>query len=153
MAKGSMQNSRGHRQLDSLVLPVWWSARADRGLRNHRLPHGLRRGPAAQPAPGPLPLPRRGGKTFSPLAGLLTEHTAPELLYLESKFAALVSYGLTADLLQEDFGAEIRVRADFTLSRGSQAIRRETGMPRPVMMLMTLQATLASVFCVGRVRA
>jgi hypothetical protein len=92
-------------------------------------------------------------KTFSPLTALLTEHTAPELLYLESKFAALVSYGLTADLLQEDFGAEIRVRADFTLSRGSQAIRRETGMPRPVMMLMTLQATLASVFCVGRVRA
>jgi len=40
-------------------------------------------------------------KTFSPLTGLLTEHTAPELLYLESKFAALVSYGLTADLLQE----------------------------------------------------
>ena len=36
---------------------------------------------------------------------------------------------------------------------GGQAIRRETGMPRPVMMLMTLQATLASVFCVGRVRA
>ena len=52
-----------------------------------------------------------------------------------------------------DFGAEIRVRADFTLSRSSQAIRRETGMPRPVMMLMTLQATLVSVFCVGRVRA
>ncbi len=40
-------------------------------------------------------------KTFSPLTTLLTEHTAPELLYLESKFASLVSYGLTADLLQE----------------------------------------------------
>jgi hypothetical protein len=55
--------------------------------------------------------------------------------------------------LSRDFGAEIRVRSDFTLSRGSHAIRRDTGMPRPVMMLMTLQATLASVFCVGRVRA
>ena len=52
-----------------------------------------------------------------------------------------------------DFGAEIRVRTDFTLSRGSQAIRRETGMPRAVTMLMTLQATLASIFCLGRVRA
>jgi hypothetical protein len=40
-------------------------------------------------------------KTFSPLTGLFTEHTAPELLYLESKFASLVSYGLTADLLRE----------------------------------------------------
>src|SRR5215218_10429712 len=40
-------------------------------------------------------------KTFSPLNLLLTARIAPELLYLESKFAALVSYGLTADLLQE----------------------------------------------------
>ena len=37
--------------------------------------------------------------------------------------------------------------------RGGQAIRRETGMPRAVTTLMTLQATLASVFRVGRVRA
>jgi hypothetical protein len=40
-------------------------------------------------------------KTFSPLTTLLTEHTAPELLYLESKWSSLVSYGLTADLLRE----------------------------------------------------
>ena len=53
----------------------------------------------------------------------------------------------------KDFGAEIREWADFALSRSGQATRRDTGMPRPVMMLMTLQATLASVFCVGRVRA
>src|SRR4051812_49261138 len=54
---------------------------------------------------------------------------------------------------RRDFGAEMREWADFALSRNGQATRRETGMPRPVMMLMTLQATLASVFCVGRVRA
>src|SRR5690554_1122338 len=30
--------------------------------------------------------------TFSPLVQLLTEHTAPELLYLEAKWASLVSY-------------------------------------------------------------
>ena len=54
---------------------------------------------------------------------------------------------------QRDFGAEIREWADFALSRRGQATRRETGMPRLVMMLMTLQATLASVFCVGKVRA
>jgi hypothetical protein len=52
-----------------------------------------------------------------------------------------------------DFGAEIREWADFALSPGGQATRRDTGIPRLVMMLMTLQATLASVFCVGRVRA
>jgi hypothetical protein len=52
-----------------------------------------------------------------------------------------------------DFGAEIGEWSDSALSRNGQAIRRETGMPRPVMMLMTLQATLASVFCAGRVRA
>jgi hypothetical protein len=40
-------------------------------------------------------------KTFSPLAHLLPNHTAPELLYLESKFAALMSYGLSVQLLQE----------------------------------------------------
>jgi hypothetical protein len=40
-------------------------------------------------------------KTFSPLAHLLPDHTAPELLYLESKFSALMSYGLSVRLLRE----------------------------------------------------
>ncbi len=40
-------------------------------------------------------------RTFSPLAQLLTERTAPELFYLEAKFSALVSYGVTAKLLEE----------------------------------------------------
>ncbi|HZI74541.1 MAG TPA: ISKra4 family transposase, partial [Gemmatimonadales bacterium] len=40
-------------------------------------------------------------KSFSPLAELLCERTSPELLYLETKFAALVSYGLTVELLKE----------------------------------------------------
>jgi hypothetical protein len=40
-------------------------------------------------------------KTFSPLAELLSERTSPELAYLETKFAALVSYGLTVKLLKE----------------------------------------------------
>jgi hypothetical protein len=55
--------------------------------------------------------------------------------------------------MMRDFGAEIRVWADFALSRGNQALRRDNGMPRPVMMLITLQATLGSVFCVDKVRA
>ena len=40
-------------------------------------------------------------KTFSPLTHLLPEHTAPELLYLESKFASLMSYGLSMQMLKE----------------------------------------------------
>jgi hypothetical protein len=40
-------------------------------------------------------------RSFSPLAERLQEHTAPELLYLEAKFAALMSYGVTVDVLGE----------------------------------------------------
>jgi len=39
--------------------------------------------------------------SLSPLAERLPERTAPELAYLESKFAGLMSYGLTVDLLAE----------------------------------------------------
>src|SRR6266446_9952027 len=40
-------------------------------------------------------------KTFSPLAELLPNRTLPELLFLETKWASLMSYGMTSDLLQE----------------------------------------------------
>jgi hypothetical protein len=40
-------------------------------------------------------------RTFSPLSLLLTERIAPELLYLETRWASLVSYGMTADLLRD----------------------------------------------------
>jgi hypothetical protein len=40
-------------------------------------------------------------ETYSPLAVLLPEHLTPELLFLETKWAALVSYGVTAELLHE----------------------------------------------------
>ena len=40
-------------------------------------------------------------KSFSPLAQLLPERTTPEMLFLETKWSALLSYGVTADLLQE----------------------------------------------------
>ena len=39
--------------------------------------------------------------TFSPLAELFTEHTAPELLYLESRWGSLISFGMTAALLRD----------------------------------------------------
>jgi hypothetical protein len=40
-------------------------------------------------------------KTFGPLSELFTERTAPELVYLETKWASLVSFGLTAQLLKD----------------------------------------------------
>jgi hypothetical protein len=39
--------------------------------------------------------------TFSPLTALLPEHTAPELLFMETKWASLVSYGLTVQALTD----------------------------------------------------
>ena len=39
--------------------------------------------------------------TFSPFANYLPERVSPELQYLEVKFAALMSYGLTVNVLQE----------------------------------------------------
>jgi hypothetical protein len=41
------------------------------------------------------------GKSFSPLAERLPERTSPELLYLQSKWSSLMSYGLTVDMLEE----------------------------------------------------
>jgi hypothetical protein len=40
-------------------------------------------------------------KSVSPLAAILAQRTAPELAYLESKFAGLMSYGLTVSVLSE----------------------------------------------------
>ena len=40
-------------------------------------------------------------KSFSPLASLLTERSSPELLYLETKWGSLMSYGLSADILTD----------------------------------------------------
>jgi hypothetical protein len=39
--------------------------------------------------------------TFSPLADLFIGHTAPELLYLETRWASLISFGMTAALLRD----------------------------------------------------
>ena len=43
----------------------------------------------------------RPTRTFSPLAATLPERTTPELSYLQAKFAGLVSYGLSAEMLGE----------------------------------------------------
>ena len=53
-------------------------------------------------------------KTFSPLAELLPNRTLPELLFLETKWASLMSYGMTSKLLQEVLPIDEPVNA-FTL--------------------------------------
>ena len=40
-------------------------------------------------------------KSFSPLAELLPERTAPELEYLQAKWASLMSYGMTLSILKD----------------------------------------------------
>jgi hypothetical protein len=41
------------------------------------------------------------GRSFSPLSALFARHAAPELLFLEAKWASLVSYGITTELLKD----------------------------------------------------
>jgi hypothetical protein len=69
-------------------------------------------------------------RSFSPLAELLTERTAPELAYLENKFSAMISYGLTAKLLAEmlPIGGEINVASVYrNLQRVAERMEAELG--------------------------
>jgi hypothetical protein len=52
--------------------------------------------------------------TFSPLAELLPNHALPELLFLETKWASLMSYGMTSKLLQDVLPIDEPVNA-FTI--------------------------------------
>ncbi len=50
-------------------------------------------------------------RTFSPLAELLTEHCSPERLYLETKWASLVSFDLAAKLFEDVLPIESQIHA------------------------------------------
>jgi hypothetical protein len=56
-------------------------------------------------------LPATPEQYLSPLAALLPEHTTPELLFLETKWSALMSYGLTAELLEEVLPMDLPLHA------------------------------------------
>jgi hypothetical protein len=64
----------------------------------------------------------QGLKSFSPLAQCLPERTSPELVYLETKFAALVSYGLSRQTLAR--GAPDRPGLEY---HGHSAARAANG--------------------------
>ena len=82
------------------------------------------------------PQPR---KTFSPLAEILSERTTPELLYLETKFASLMSYGLSARLLGELLPLGRRLHATtirrHTHKMAERLERDWEQLPRPEMPL------------------
>jgi hypothetical protein len=59
--------------------------------------------PVDSPRLSHCPCPAHATTSFSPLAVLLPERTTPDLLSLETKWAALMSYGLTVKLLQDVF--------------------------------------------------
>src|SRR5262245_12737559 len=52
---------------------------------------------------------RRKTSSFRPLSALLAESVAPELLYMESKWSSLVSYGLSLDALQDFLPLDLRL--------------------------------------------
>ena len=55
---------------------------------------------------------QRRGSSFSPLAQQLPDRTLPERLYLESKWASLMSYGLTTRLLEDTLPLEGKVHVN-----------------------------------------
>ena len=52
---------------------------------------------------------RRKTASFRPLSALLTEPVAPELLYMESKWSSLVSYGLSLEALKDFLPLDLRL--------------------------------------------
>lgn len=73
-------------------------------------------------------------KTFSPLTELFSEHVSPELLYLETKWASLVSFGVTVDLLKDVLPVGSTLNAETVrnhLHRMAARAEAELGEERP----------------------
>ena len=71
-------------------------------------------------------------RSFSPVAEKLPERASPELQYLESKFAALMSYGLTLKVLEEILPLDQTLAAASirrTLHRTSERIELDRAQP------------------------
>lgn len=56
-------------------------------------------------------------QSFSPLSTILTERMSPELQFLESKWASLVSYGLTSDILQDVLPIKANISTIFNVTQ------------------------------------
>jgi hypothetical protein len=82
-----------------------------------------------------LPVRATPTRTFSPLATVLPDRNTPELLYLESKFAGLVSYGQSVNLLTETLplgrplhATAVRLHAQATAEKLEQELGPEQSM-------------------------
>ena len=69
----------------------------------------------------------RHPKTFSPLTDLLPDHTAPELLWLETKWSSLVSFGAATDLLKDVLPIGESLNAETVRDHLHKAARRMEG--------------------------
>lgn len=65
--------------------------------------------------------------SFSPLAKLLPERTAPEFVYLQAKWAAIMSYGRTSQLLEEVLPLEKRISTAVLSQHVQQVATRVDG--------------------------
>jgi hypothetical protein len=73
--------------------------------------------------------------SFSPLSQILTERMSPELSYLESKWASLISYGMTAKLLEEVLPLETHPSSIFyNTQKVSTRLEQELGEENPVFI-------------------
>ena len=74
-------------------------------------------------------------QSFSPLAERLPERTAPELLYLQTKWASLMSYGLTIDHLEEVLPIQANVATVFRNTQAmAERIESELGDEQPMFI-------------------
>ena len=76
-------------------------------------------------------------RTFSPLGELFHEHVAPEMLYLETKWASLVSFGVTVDLLKDVLPVGATLNAETVrnhLHRVAARAEAELGEERPAFI-------------------
>jgi hypothetical protein len=109
--------------------------------------------------------PTQARSSRSPLAALFAERATPELVYLETKFASLVSYGLAVDVLGEllPIGGELsattvrrdqqRVAQRLEDELGGEEASAVTGCPREWAALPPPEAPLIVGLDGGYVRA
>jgi hypothetical protein len=68
-------------------------------------------------------------RTFSPLAELLTEHCSPERLYLETKWASLVSFDLATKMFEDVLPIDTHIHATSVRNHLQRVAKRAE--PRP----------------------
>ena len=80
------------------------------------------------------PCKRHKTSSFRPLSALLTDSVAPELLYMEAKWASLVSYGMSLEALQDflplDVTLDVKTVRYDTL-KVAQRLEAELGDDQP----------------------